>query len=395
MSDIIILGGYGNFGKRIARALAQSANSVIIAGRDARKASALAETLRKEIPDSEVRGERIDAERNFAGRLIQNRPSVVVNTIGPFQHKRYDIAEACIASGVHYIDLADGRDFVTGITALDARAKATGACVVSGASTVPGLSSAVVEYYRRDFATIDSMRFGISPGQKAERGLATTQSILTYVGREMKPSPGQTEPRYGWQDAHKVTYPGLGDRWMANCDVPDLDLLPAQYGIKSIHFSAGMENPVLHFGLWGMGRAVRLGLPLHPEKHAATLLRMSHWFDSMGTDSGGMHVFLDGTDAQGQPVSRRWFIIAGNGDGPQIPCVPAILLARKFARQAKLEPGAKPCVGLVSLEDYLAELASFSITTHADERTAPAEVPKQEVPEEQERPRRSAKRKTR
>ena len=38
MSSILILGGYGNFGKRIARALAQSNTPIVIAGRNAEKA---------------------------------------------------------------------------------------------------------------------------------------------------------------------------------------------------------------------------------------------------------------------------------------------------------------------------------------------------------------------
>jgi NAD(P)-dependent dehydrogenase (short-subunit alcohol dehydrogenase family) len=43
---ILILGGYGNFGKRIARALARSGLPVIIAGRNRDKA----EALRRELP---------------------------------------------------------------------------------------------------------------------------------------------------------------------------------------------------------------------------------------------------------------------------------------------------------------------------------------------------------
>ena len=114
--------------------------------------------------------------------------------IRPFQIKRYEVAEACIAACVHYVDLADGRGFVTGIPALDASAKSAGVWVISGASTVPGLSSAVLEHYRSEFATIDSLRYGISPGQKAERGLATTQGILSYVGKPLKAVPGDTKP---------------------------------------------------------------------------------------------------------------------------------------------------------------------------------------------------------
>jgi uncharacterized protein YbjT (DUF2867 family) len=44
MSKVLILGGYGNFGKRIAHLLTRHNVPVIIAGRDADKAGILART---------------------------------------------------------------------------------------------------------------------------------------------------------------------------------------------------------------------------------------------------------------------------------------------------------------------------------------------------------------
>lgn len=361
MGKVLILGGYGNFGKRIAEALVRSDVPVIVAGRNRDKANALAADLQKKYPSSTIDAAVIDVEHDLQGSLRALRPAVVINTCGPFQLKQYDVAEACITQGMHYIDLADGRSFVTGITKLDAAAKQAGVWVISGASTVPGLSSAVLEHYKIYFSQIDSLRYGIAPGQQAERGLATTQGILTYVGKPLEQSSGSIKPRYGWQDLYRQAYPVLGGRWMANCDIPDLDLFPAHYGIKQVQFSAGMENPLLHFGIWALSWVVRLGLPLKLPRHAPFLLRASHWFDRFGSADGGMHMIMRGLDANGVPHERKWFIVALNGDGPQIPCVPAIILARKLASENLQGAGATPCVGMVSLEEYLKELEPFAI----------------------------------
>lgn len=357
MGDALILGGYGNFGKRIAAALARHGVPAIIAGRRREKAEALAAQLK-------AKAVALDAERDLDAYLASAKPAVVVNTCGPFQGKDYRVAEACIRHKTHYIDLADGRDFVTGIARLDAAARAAQVCVISGASTVPGLSSAVVEHFLPEFSALEDLTYGVAPGQKAERGLATTQGILTYIGKPMKPARGDDGRRYGWQDLYRQQYPEIGSRWMANCDIPDLDLLPERYGIKRIHFSAGIENPLLHLGLFGISWLVRLGLPLNLPRHAEFLLRASRRFDAFGTADGGMHVLLRGAGRDGKPHARRWFIIAKNGDGPQIPCVPAILLARMLARSDAPTPGACACVGLVSLEDYLEELKPFSVKTY-------------------------------
>lgn len=355
MKPVLILGGYGNFGKRIAERLIVAEIPVIIAGRNQEKAEILAARLGKLATVA-----LCDIHHELNVQLQQLQPSVVINTCGPFQTSNYRIADTCIEKDIHYIDLADGRAFVNGITALDAKAKAKGVSVISGASTVPGLSSAVLEHYKHEFLQIDELTFGISPGQKAERGLATTQGILTYVGKPLRPFAGH-EGAYGWQDIYRQSYPALGKRWMANCDIPDLDLLPSHYTIRSIRFSAGLELGALHLGLWAMSWLVRLGVPLNLPRHAQTLLKISNWFDRFGSADGGMHVLIRGTDHSNHAYERRWFIIARDGYGPYIPTIPAILLAKGLANGTPLPPGAYPCVGLVSLQDYMAELRNYPI----------------------------------
>lgn len=358
MNPVLILGGYGNFGKRIATALSRHNVPVIVAGRDWNQAEALALGL------PGARGLRLDINEDFLATLKLEKPSVVVHTCGPFQGADYSVAKACIAAGVHYIDLADGRDFVREFRGLDADAKAAGVTLISGASTVPGLSSAVLDHFRPRFARLDRLDFGISPGQKAERGLATTRAIMTYVGKRLRPFAGHPKA-YGWQDLRRYAYPVMGKRWLANCDVPDLDLLPEAYGIRNIRFGAGLEIGALHVGLWAMSWLVRWHLPLNLVKLARPLLAASNAFNGLGSDTGGMHMVMEGVGLDGRPLTETWAIVAKSGDGPQIPCVPAILLAKRlYERDPALTPGARPCVGLVRLEDYLEELKRFAIATY-------------------------------
>ena len=271
----------------------------------------------------------------------------------------------CIEAEIHYIDLADGRDFVRDISTLCGRAQEKNTLVVSGASTVPGLSSAVLERYKHEFSTIDSLTFGIAPGQKAARGLATTKAIVSYVGKPLKPFVGNRRAVFGWQNIYRQRYPEIGVRWMANCDIPDLDLLPAAYGIRSIRFSAGMESSLLHLGIWTLSWLIRLGLPLDLPRYARFLWKQSHLFDCMGTDDGGMHMIMKGASSvDGAAHERRWFIIAKNGHGPHIPTIPAIILAKKLYAGTFDLKGAYPCVGLISLEEYLENWRDMPITTH-------------------------------
>ena len=95
-------------------------------------------------------------------------------------------------------------------------------------------------------------------------------------------------------------YPDIGRRWMSNCEIPDLDLLPAKYGVEKIRFSAGMELSVVHLGLWLLSWAVRLKFPFDLPTYAPALLKTSLWFDRFGSADGGMHMIVEGENHAGQ-----------------------------------------------------------------------------------------------
>ena len=73
-------------------------------------------------------------------------------------------------------------------------------------------------------------------------------------------------------------------------------------------------------------------------------------------------MFIRGQDNKGQPVERRHWIIARQGHGPNIPCMPAILIARKLAAGESIAPGARACLDLITLDEYLAALDGLDIT---------------------------------
>lgn len=365
--SILILGASGNFGSKIAKGLAKSNIPIIIAGRKEHPLVNLNNELNKLNPSLSTKIAIFDVNIELLQQLAILKPAVVINTCGPFQAADYSIASCCIDLSIHYIDLADGRDFVSGFhDALDNKAKENNCLVISGASTVPCLTSAVLECYKGEFASIESLIFGITIGQKTDRGLATIKAILSYAGKPLKTIPGSLKTVYGWQDIYQQTYPLLGKRWMANCDIPDLDLLPRYYGIQHIQFSAGIESSFLHLSLWIVSWIVRFGFPIDLKNHAEMLLKASHLFDCFGSGDGGMHMIFSGKDNKGNRKTIKWFIIAKDGCGPHIPTIPAIILSRNLIQGKMNQTGAVPCINLVSLEDYLAELSNYNIDVYSE-----------------------------
>ncbi|HXD37228.1 MAG TPA: saccharopine dehydrogenase, partial [Rhodanobacter sp.] len=239
--------------------------------------------------------------------------------------------------------------------------------LVSGASTVPALSSAVVDSLLPRFAGLEVIEHAISPGNRTPRGDATVAAILGYCGRPLQLwRDGRWQRGHGWMLTRRSTFP-FGPRWVGLCDVPDLALFPLRYpGVRTVVFRAGLELRRLHFGTLAAAWLVRLGLVRDLARHAGVLRRVSEWFLSAGSDVGGMLVDLRGRDPQGLLLRLRWSLRAGAGDGPQIPATPAVVLARKLADENLSARGAMPCMGLFTLEEALFALDDFAIETQLE-----------------------------
>lgn len=364
MDRVLVIGGYGLFGSRLVERLARTPGlTVLLAGRSP---PAAAEAVRRLQPRCAARLEAValDAQADaLAGRLRELGKPIVVNASGPFQQHDYRIPLACIAAGCHSIDLADGRAYVEGIGSLDARASAAGVLVASGASSVPALSSAAADRLAQHFAEVDAIDIGISPGNRTERGLSTIVSVLSYCG-QLLPSPRRA-PVYGWHGSRRQRYPApVGDRLLSPCDVPDLALLPPRYaGVPVVRFGAGLELRFLHRGMNLLAWSVRAGLVRDWSRHAQALRRVADLFRAWGSDAGAMHVSLTGRDAQGRTSTRTWHLVATHGDGPFVPTLAAAALVRKLRSGGIARRGALPCIGLLSLDEILAEAEGLHIAT--------------------------------
>jgi saccharopine dehydrogenase-like protein len=353
MRCVVVLGGYGNFGKRVVMALAADRSyRVIVAGRDLQKARAVAGEV-----GSPAQAAALDSRAtDLATELQRLGANVVVHTAGPFQGQDYVVAKACIEARSHYVDLSDARAYVCGIGGLDPAARRNDVLVASGASSVPALSSAVVDLLRTEFSVIESIEHGITSGAKPP-GLATMEGVLGYAGKPLAQwRDGAWRTAYGWQDLTRREYPRpVGARWLGNCDVPDLQLFPERYApVRTVVFRAGVSMTVGMLATWGASWLVRAGLLTSLVPHVPGLRKTALVLERYGSKDSAMHVTLRGLDAQSQSISRTWWLLAGDDHGPQVPCLPAIALARKLLRGEVRARGAMPCMGLLAVEEILA-----------------------------------------
>ncbi|HEY9348186.1 MAG TPA: saccharopine dehydrogenase NADP-binding domain-containing protein, partial [Inquilinus sp.] len=197
MSDgrlrVLILGGYGTFGGRLAKLLANEPRlTLLIAGRSQAKAETFCRALGGA---AETVPLAFDRDADASARITAAGADIVVDATGPFQaygEAPYRVVEACIAAGTDYLDLADGADFVEGIGRFDDAARARGVAVLAGVSSFPVLTAAVVRHLARGVARVESIEGGIAPSPYAGVGLNVIRAIASYAGQEVRLTRGGT-----------------------------------------------------------------------------------------------------------------------------------------------------------------------------------------------------------
>lgn len=362
MKRVVVIGGAGNFGARIVRDLCLDEDAQVLVASRRTATPGSSHPARPVVLDI--------GAADFAPSLARLSPDLVIHCAGPFQSQDYRVARASLTAGAHYLDLADGRNFVTGFAgANDALARQCGRAAICGASTLPALSSAVVDDLSVSLQQLDSLHVAIAPGQSAPRGVATLQAVFSYLGRPVQVwENGRWRERAGWMNLRPVQL-AFGDRIGALCDVPDLQLLPQRHpDLRTVGFHAALEFTLQHYALWFLAALRRCGVPLPIDQCAAMLHRAAGWFDSAAGPWGGMQVELSGRRVDGQSVIRTWQLTAPAINGPEIPCMAAILLARRILRGNAPAPGAMPCMGLLTLAEFAPEFARWDIHTRIVDR---------------------------
>lgn len=344
---VLLIGGTGVFGSRLARLLVRDGHDITIAGRNLAAAQELADELA-------CSARYIDRSRDLPDLALHD---VLIDAAGPFHtygDDPYRLARAALDAGLHYLDLSDNAAFCAGIATLDPQARAAQRCAISGLSSVPALSGAAVRALCADDTPllIDS---AILPGNRSPRGLSVMASILSQVGRPMRVwRGGAWRNATGWSDPRTYGLPSGLTRQGWLIEVPDLTLFPTHFGAQTVLFRAGLELGIMRYGLWALARLRRwMPVPITPPVLRAFKLG-ADLLAPFGSGRGGMSVQVI---AGGE--RRFWRLLAADGDGPFIPAV----AARALLRRDGLPIGARPALEVITLEEAEAAMSDLRVTT--------------------------------
>jgi hypothetical protein len=342
---ILIIGGYGVFGSRLTRLLADEDNlTILVAGRSKAKAEAFCRTVRGQ---ATLLPEFFDRGADVAGLVAELQPEIVVDAAGPFQEygdRRYRTVEAALAYGADYIDLADATEFVCGIDQFDQIARERGRVVISGASTCPALTAAVVRHLAVDLASVAEIEAGIAPSPYARVGLSVISALTSYAGRPLRVlRDGKQAQAIAFVDSrrHTIALSGLrslDERLFSLVDVPDLQLLPAAWpALKNIWFGAGTAPVIQHRMFVFLAWLSSIGVVSALNRFAPLLHWMRGlpaWGTHRGATSPGAALIFSGAERPDQKkpalISRPEVAMQANTTSAR-PQITAIALTRTLS----------------------------------------------------------------
>jgi len=375
--NMLIIGGYGFFGGKLSELLAnESGLNIILAGRNFQKAQAACDKYIKGV--AKFSALRFDRNKDIAPQLKSQDLDLIIDVSGPFQNygeQPYRVIEYALSAGIHYLDIADGAEFVAGVSQFNSTAKNKNLTVLTGVSTYPVLTSCAVDSLAQDLDSVTHIRAGIAPSPHNDMGRSVVDAIASYAG---KPFPvlknGKADQAYGLTEGitRTICAPGtlpLDPLLFSNVDVPDGRLFGYYYdGLQSVWNGAGPKPVILHRFLMGLARLVKWKalpslLPLSPIFHFC----MKHI--AGGAHRGGMFVEVDGVKV-GQAIRRSWHLVGEGEDGPFVPVIPLAILVKKMLKGDWPDKGARAAMGDLSLADYDTEFAKLNIFTGRYEETA-------------------------
>lgn len=246
--EVWVLGATGRSGRAIVAALAAQNVSVVLVGRDSARLAAVAPGGSRTVVAVSV-----EAQATEIGR---QRPTVVINTIGPFTRTALPIAQACLPAS-HYLDLANDVRSAADLLGLHEQAVAAGRTLITGAGFGVLATESVVAMLCQDRPPAARVRVDALPSVATEQGAVGEALAATIIGA----LPGGGRRYQGGQlvrsrlgsDPERLTLPDGSQ--VSTTAVPFGELLAAAR-------TSGAPDAVSASSLLPAGATARVVLPL-------------------------------------------------------------------------------------------------------------------------------------
>lgn len=175
MKPFLIYGAYGYTGRLIVRRAVEMGMRPVLAGRNRAKIGALGRET-----GFEVRVFALDTPSEIDQGLAEME--AVLNCAGPFCETALPMAQACLRTGVHYLDITGEIEVIESLAALDGAAKEAGVMILPGvgADVVP--SDCLALYLKQQLPSAAQLTLAFASQGGMSHGTAVTAVPLLSQG---------------------------------------------------------------------------------------------------------------------------------------------------------------------------------------------------------------------
>lgn len=177
---IVVLGGAGDMGGRVAAELAASSEVVVVIA-DYREQEA--QKKAGAMPGG-VSARFVDATNRESLLETMRGAGCVVNCIGPFYRYAQQVALAAIQAGVCYLDICDDDDATLQLLSLDGMARQRGVGLLTGIGWTPGISNLLAKHAADQMDAVDEIDLTWVGSTSDSEGLAVIKHVIHAVTRE-------------------------------------------------------------------------------------------------------------------------------------------------------------------------------------------------------------------
>jgi short subunit dehydrogenase-like uncharacterized protein len=231
----LLYGATGYTGRLIARMAAEHGVRPILAGRSAAAVAEQAGAL-----GLEHRAFSLDDAA--AVRRGLSGVSAVLHCAGPFSRTFRPMADACLATGVHYLDITGEIEVFEGLAARDAEARAAGVMLLPGVGFDVVPTDCLAAYLKQRLPSARRLLLGIKGTGRISHGTATTMIENQHRGGMVRRGGRLVRVPAAWR-TREIDF-GRGPRTAVTIPWGDVSTAYHSTGIPDIEVYSGVSPAV-------------------------------------------------------------------------------------------------------------------------------------------------------